>query len=86
MNIKKPIFLDNQSTTQLDHRVFKMMTPYFTEDFGNPHSIHHSYGRSASAAIELARKQIANHLNANHQDIYFTSGATESNNILIKGL
>ena len=86
MNIQKPIFLDNQSTTKLDPRVFKTMTPYFMEDFGNPHSIHHSYGRSASAAIELARKQIAAHLNANHQDIYFTSGATESNNILIKGL
>ena len=86
MNIENPIFLDNQSTTQLDQRVFEAMSPFFVENFGNPHSSHHPYGRKASSAIELARKQIADHLNANHQDVYFTSGATESNNILIKGL
>lgn len=86
MNIENPIFLDNQSTTQLDQRVFERMLPYFVKNFGNPHSTHHSYGRNASTVIELSRKQIANILNANHQDIYFTSGATESNNILIKGL
>ena len=86
MNIEKPIFLDNQSTTALDSRVFEKMSPFFKEDFGNPHSTHHSYGREASEAINTARKVIASNLNANHQDIYFTSGATESNNILIKGL
>ena len=86
MNIEKPIFLDNQSTTALDSRVFKKMSPFFKEDYGNPHSTHHSYGREASEAINTARKAIASNLNANHQDIYFTSGATESNNILIKGL
>ena len=86
MNIKKPIFLDNQSTTPLDQRVFEMMVPYFKDEFGNPHSSHHIYGRTASTAIEAARKKIANCLNTNYQDIYFTSGATESNNLLIKGL
>ena len=86
MNIEKPIFLDNQSPTALDSRVFDKMSPFFKEDFGNPHSTHHSYGREASEAINTARKVIASNLNANHQDIYFTSGATESNNILIKGL
>lgn len=86
MNIEKPIFLDNQSTTALDSRVFEKMSPFFKEDYGNPHSTHHSYGREASEAINTARKVIASNLNANHQDIYFTSGATESNNILIKGL
>ena len=86
MNIEKPIFLDNQSTTALDSRVFERMSPFFKEDYGNPHSTHHSYGREASEAINTARKAIASNLNANHQDIYFTSGATESNNILIKGL
>ena len=86
MNIEKPIFLDNQSTTALDSRVFEKMSPFFKEDYGNPHSTHHSYGREASEAINTARKVIASNLNANHQDIYFTSGATESNNLLIKGL
>ena len=86
MNIEKPIFLDNQSTTALDSRVFEKMSTFFKEDYGNPHSTHHSYGREASEAINTARKAIASNLNANHQDIYFTSGATESNNILIKGL
>ena len=86
MNIEKPIFLDNQSTTALYSRVFEKMSPFFKEDYGNPHSTHHSYGREASEAINTARKAIASNLNANHQDIYFTSGATESNNILIKGL
>jgi len=86
VNIEKPIFLDNQSTTALDSRVFEKMSPFFKEDYGNPHSTHHFYGREASEAINTARKAIASNLNANHQDIYFTSGATESNNILIKGL
>ena len=86
VNISKPIFLDNQSTTPLDQRVFEMMVPYFKDEFGNPHSSHHVYGRTASTAIETARKKIANCLNTNYQDIYFTSGATESNNLLIKGL
>ena len=79
------IFLDNQSTTPIDRRVLKAMDPYFRGDFGNPHSSH-AYGRKASAVIETARKKIANTLSANYQDLYFTSGATESNNLLIKGL
>ena len=61
-----------------------MMMPYFKDEFGNPHSSHHIYGRTASTAIEAARKKIANCLNTNYQDIYFTSGATESNNIALR--
>ncbi len=86
MNIDKVIFLDNQSTTRLDDEVFAKMTPFFKENYGNPHSINHVFGRNAQTAIEVAREEIANYLKANHQDIYFTSGATESNNIFIKGL
>ena len=86
MNINQAIFLDNQSTTKLDDEVFKKMMPYFTESYGNPHSINHSFGRNAQFATEAARKEIAEYLSANHQDVYFTSGATESNNIFIKGL
>ena len=86
MNIDQAIFLDNQSTTKLDDEVFKKMMPYFTESYGNPHSINHSFGRNAQFATEAARKEIAEYLSANHQDVYFTSGATESNNIFIKGL
>ena len=86
MNINKEIFLDNQSTTRLDEEIFKVMTPYFMENYGNPHSINHSFGRNAQSAITKARHNIADYLRANHQDVYFTSGATESNNIFIKGL
>ena len=86
MNIDKVIFLDNQSTTRLDDEVFAKMTPFFKENYGNPHSINHVLGRNAQTAIEVAREEIANYLKANYQDIYFTSGATESNNIFIKGL
>ena len=86
MNINQTIFLDNQSTTRLDEEVFQQMKPYFTESYGNPHSINHSFGRDAQSAIENARKKIAEYLKTNHQDVYFTSGATEANNIFIKGL
>jgi cysteine desulfurase len=80
-----PIYLDNQSSTRTDPRVLEAMLPYFTEDFGNPHSTSHAYGRIAAEAIELARGEIAALIHADPREIVFTSGATESNNLAIKG-
>lgn len=82
----KPLYLDAQATTPIDPRVLDKMMPYFTTYFGNPHSRTHVYGWESEAAIELARKQIANIIEANSKEIIFTSGATESNNIAIKGV
>jgi len=80
-----PIYLDNQSTTPLDPRVIEAMLPYFTEHFGNPHSTSHVYGRIAAEAVETARGEIAALIHADPREIYFTSGATEANNLAIKG-
>jgi cysteine desulfurase len=80
-----PIYLDNQSTTPLDPRVLDAMLPYFTEHFGNPHSESHIYGRNAAAAIEVARSEIAALIGADPREIVFTSGATEANNLALKG-
>jgi cysteine desulfurase len=79
------IYLDNQSTTRVDPRVLEAMLPYFTEDFGNPHSTSHVYGRIAAEAIERARGEIAALIHADPREVVFTSGATESNNLAIKG-
>lgn len=84
--MNKTIYMDYQSTTPLDPRISKEMLKYFTEKFGNPHSKDHSYGKEAAAAIEIARNQIAKFINTTPKKIIFTSGATESNNIAIKGL
>lgn len=73
------IYLDNAATTPLDRRVLEEMLPYLTEHFGNPSSIH-DFGRKSKAAIEKARKQVAQFLNASTSEIFFTSGGTESNN------
>jgi cysteine desulfurase len=80
-----PIYLDNQATTPVDPRVLDAMLPYFTENFGNPHSTSHPYGQVAAEAIERARGEIAALIRADPREIVFTSGATESNNIAIKG-
>jgi cysteine desulfurase len=80
-----PIYLDNQSSTRLDPRVLDSMLPYFTEHFGNPHSISHPYGRTAAEAIERARGEVAALIHADPRELVFTSGATESNNLAIKG-
>ena len=86
MTIKFPIFLDYQSTSPCDPRVVEKMLPYFTEKFGNPHSRSHAYGWEAEEAVELARSQVASIINADEKEIIFTSGATEANNIALKGV
>jgi cysteine desulfurase len=83
---KKPIFMDYQSTTPVDPRVLDKMLPYFGEKFGNPHSRSHAYGWETEDAVEEARDQVASLIGANKKEIIFTSGATESNNMAIKGL
>ena len=83
---KKAIYLDYNSTTPMDERVFEAMKPYFIEKFGNASSKTHSYGWDADIGVETARKQIATALNCLPKEIFFTSGATESNNLAIRGV
>lgn len=82
----RPVYLDNNATTPLDPDVLAAMRPYLEEEFGNSSSATHSYGWSASMAVETARKQVASLLNCQPQEIIWTSGATESNNMAILGL
>ncbi len=81
----KRVYLDNAATTRTDERVIKAMLPYLNEQFGNPSSAHF-YGLKAKAAIEDARETIANFINADPSEIYFTSGGTEANNFILKGI
>ncbi len=84
--LQLPIYMDNHATTRLDPRVLDAMLPYFTENFGNPGSTTHSFGHAAKEAVDAARQEIAAAIGARPKEIVFTSGATESNNLAIKGV
>ncbi|HCP01568.1 MAG TPA: IscS subfamily cysteine desulfurase [Rhodospirillaceae bacterium] len=84
-SVPTAIYLDHQATTPVDPRVLGTMLPWFSENFGNAHSTQHAWGRQAANAVENAREQVGSLIGASAREIVFTSGATESNNLAIKG-
>lgn len=85
-NLLRPLYMDAQATTPMDPRVLDAMLPYLVNNYGNPHSRTHAYGWESEAAVEKARRQVADIVGAQPKEIIFTSGATESNNISVKGV
>ena len=85
MTVSRPIYLDNHATTRTDPRVVEAMLPFFTEEYGNAASLSHAFGTQAAAAVEAARQDVAELVGADPAGVVFTSGATEANNLTLKG-